>query len=101
MSFESSVAVEPFRIKSVEPIGVTTPEQRHAALERAGLNVFQLRAEEILIDFLTDSGTGAMSAAQWGAMRVGDESYSGSRSFFKFEAQVKKITGYRFMLPTH
>lgn len=101
MSFQPKTAIEPFRIKSVEPIGITTLAQRQAALKRAGLNLFQIKAEEILIDLLTDSGTGAMSNAQWSAMMLGDESYAGSRSFFKFEAQVKKITGFRYMLPTH
>lgn len=101
MNFVPKSIIEPFRIKSVEPLGFCSPAERHAALERAGLNVFQLRAEEVLIDLLTDSGTGAMSAAQWGAMMVGDESYAGSRSFYRFEAQVKKITGYAFVLPTH
>src|SRR5512139_788195 len=101
MSFQPKTAVEPFRIKSVEPVGITTLEQRRAALERAGLNTFQIRSEEILIDLLTDSGTGAMSAAQWSAMMLGDESYAGSRSFYKFEAQVKKITGFCYVLPSH
>jgi tryptophanase len=101
MSFQPKTAIEPFRIKSVEPLGITTLEQRQAAIERAGLNVFLLRADEILIDLQTDSGTGAMSAAQWSAMMLGDETYAGSRSFFKFEAQVKKITGFHYMLPTH
>jgi len=101
MSFQPKTMIEPFRIKSIEPIGITTLEQRQAALQRAGLNTFQIRAEEILIDLLTDSGTGAMSSAQWSAMMLGDESYAGSRSFFKFEAQVRKITGFRYVLPTH
>lgn len=100
-TFQPSTRFEPFRIKSVEPLGYTTLAERRAALTRAGLNVFQLRADEVLIDLLTDSGTGAMSAAQWGAMLNGDESYAGSRSFFKMEAQVHKITGYRHILPTH
>ncbi len=101
MTFQPVTQFEPFRIKSIEPLGQTTPAERRAALARSGLNVFQLRADEVLIDLLTDSGTGAMSAAQWGAMMVGDESYAGSRSFFKLEAQVRKITGYRHVLPTH
>ena len=101
MNFQPKTVMEPFRIKSIEPLGITTLEQRQAALQRAGLNVFQIRAEEVLIDLLTDSGTGAMSAAQWGAMMVGDESYAGSRSFYKYEGQIKKITGYKFVLPTH
>ncbi len=101
MSFQPATRFEPFRIKSVEPLGHTTPVERRSALQRAGLNVFQLRADEVLIDLLTDSGTGAMSAAQWGAMLNGDESYAGSRSFYKMESQVRKITGYRHILPTH
>jgi tryptophanase len=101
MTFQPKTTIEPFRIKSIEPLGITTPEQRRDAIKRAGYNTFLLKAEEILIDLLTDSGTGAMSAAQWGAMMLGDESYAGSRSFYKFEAQIKKITGFEFVLPTH
>jgi tryptophanase len=101
MSFQPNTVIEPFRIKSIEPLGLTSLSQRQAALKRAGLNIFMLKAEEVLIDLLTDSGTGAMSSAQWSAMMLGDESYAGSRSFYKFEAQVKKITGYSFVLPTH
>jgi len=101
MNFSPKTVIEPFRIKSIEPLGIITPEERKAALQRSGLNVFQIKAEEVLIDLLTDSGTGAMSSAQWGAMMLGDESYAGSRSFFKYEAQVKKITGFKFFLPTH
>lgn len=101
MAFEPKTVIEPFRIKSVEPIKQTTRAQREAALRAAGLNLFKIPAEQVLIDLLTDSGTGAMSAAQWGAMLTGDESYAGARSFFKFEASVRDITGYKHVIPTH
>ena len=93
--------IEPFRIKTVEPIRFTTREQRAAALQSASYNLFQLKAEDVLIDLLTDSGTGAMSAAQWGGMMQGDESYAGARSFFRFESAVQDVTGYRHIIPTH
>lgn len=93
--------IEPFRIKSVEAVKFTTREQREAALADAGYNVFRLHAEDVLIDLLTDSGTGAMSAAQWGALIQGDESYAGSRSFYRFRDVVADLTGFRHIIPTH
>ncbi len=101
MGFQPRTVIEPFRIKSVEPIRSTTLQQREAALEKAGLNLFKIPAQQVLIDLLTDSGTGAMSSAQWGAMLQGDESYAGATSFFRFEAAVQKITGFKHVIPTH
>ena len=93
--------IEPFRIKSIEPIRMTSPAEREALLEAAKLNVFKLRAEDVLIDWLTDSGTGAMSSRQWGAIMEGDESYAGARSFFRLEAVIQGITGMQHFVPTH
>jgi len=93
--------IEPFRIKVVEPISFTTAPQRKELLKEAHYNVFLLKAEHIIIDLLTDSGTGAMSSGQWSAMMDGDESYAGARSFYHFESVVKELTGLRHILPTH
>jgi len=93
--------IEPFRIKTVESVKFTERADRERALVEAGHNVFLLKGEDVLIDLLTDSGTGAMSAAQWGAIMQGDETYAGSRSFYRFRDVVQDLTGFRHVIPTH
>ena len=93
--------IEPFRIKSVEPIYFNTPEERKLILEKAFYNPFLIRSKDVLIDLLTDSGTSAMSSSQWAGIMQGDESYAGSPSFFRFEETIQEITGMPLVIPTH
>lgn len=92
---------EPFRIHAIEPIRMTTPAQRRTAVRDAGYNLFKLRAEDVLIDLLTDSGTGAMSRDQWAAIQRGDESYAGSPSYFRFRDAVRELFPFEHVIPTH
>ena len=93
--------IEPFRIKVVEPIRMTTREEREAILRNAGFNLFLVRAEDVLIDLLTDSGTGAMSSLQWSGVMRGDESYAGASSWYVFRDAIREVTGFERILPTH
>ena len=93
--------IEPFRIKSVEPIRLTTPLERQQLIHAAHFNLFKLKSRDVLIDLLTDSGTSAMSSAQWAALMLGDESYAGSPSFDRFEAAVQHLMPFKHIIPTH
>src|SRR6187551_3940071 len=93
--------IEPFRIKSVETIRMTTRAEREEKLRAAGYNPFLIHADDVLIDLLTDSGTSAMSSAQWAGIMIGDESYAGSKSFFHFEKTIQEITALPIVIPTH
>jgi tyrosine phenol-lyase len=97
----SKTIIEPFKIKVVEPIRMTTREQREVALRDAGFNVFLIRSRDVLIDLLTDSGTGAMSSEQWAGVMRADESYAGADSFYRFQERLQSITGFTHVLPTH
>ena len=97
----TTTIIEPFRIKSVEPIRWTTRAEREELLKAAYYNLFLLSADDVLIDLLTDSGTGAMSTHQWAAIMEGDESYAGSKSFVRFRDSVQDIFGYQHVIPTH
>lgn len=101
MDWQWKTIIEPFKIKTVEPLGFTTREEREKILEEAHYNLFKIPADKVLIDLLTDSGTSAMSSEQWAAMMRGDESYAGARSFYRLEKVVKEITGYKEVIPVH
>lgn len=97
----SSHPPEPFRIKMIEPIQLISKDEREIALKRAGYNIFGLKSDEVFIDLLTDSGTGAMSQDQWGAMMIGDESYAGARSYHRLSETMQDIFGFHHFVPTH
>lgn len=94
-------SIEPYKIKTVESIQMSTPEQRKKWIKKASYNLFKLNSDQVIVDLITDSGTGAMSDKQWAEVMLGDESYAGSRSFMKLENTVKELTGFRYFIPVH
>lgn len=99
--FKAKTTIEPFRIHSVEPLRMTTYEERKEALKKANFNLFKLSSNDVMIDLLTDSGTGAMSRDQWAAIQHGDESYAGSPSFDLFRDSIQDLFPFKHVLPTH
>jgi len=98
---EFRTIIEPFRIKVVEQIRMTTPNEREEMIRAAGYNIFALKSQDVIIDLLTDSGTGAMSAEQWAGVMRGDESYAGSPSYFHFYDSIHDVTGFEYVIPPH
>lgn len=101
MNWKWKTVIEPFKIKTVEPIEITSREEREKVIESAHYNLFSIPAEKVIIDLLTDSGTGSMSAAQWGGIMIGDESYAGARSYYHFEKVIRDLTGFAEIIPVH
>ena len=97
----NKVIIEPFRIKSVEPIALNNRNDRVEILDKAFNNLFLINSEDVIIDLLTDSGTGAMSSEQWAGIMIGDESYAGSNSFRRFNATIQNFFGFEYVIPTH